>query len=686
MARSSTSRGGKMRWNPVRDQLFCMLHAPKIHRLVRAHPAHLLFSLALAFAAGCSHMKPPVYLPTDQAPRAPAPPRVVEEFGALWLADGTRLFRSIGVCAIVAEEVDYTRGGARYPLAYNGPAAHGGDRGAWANSTMERLRAWGFNTFGAWADGDLSRPGEMWHTPCLWFGGYRGQPDNRLIDVWDPAYAAEMDRFARALLEPWKDRHDVIGFFINNELPWYGEAGWPVRGGRNLLDRYLELPPSAPGRGMVADWLRTTYSNDFQRFLRDWETGAASFDDLRAKPAVRLTKRRPAAAAIVEAWAGVVAERYFALSDEIFRRHAPTGALNLGVRFAGRVYPSVLAACGKYADVVSFNDYQPAGEFHAAYFDALYALTRKPILITEFSWRADENRSGNKNSQGAPVTVPTQRDRAERYESYVSAAARHPAVIGWHWFCWADQPPGGRFDGEDSNYGIVDIQDRPYEDLVAAMRRVHQSLHRRGKLNPNADLAPLAIYKPIQIPSAESQPPAPIALDQVATRLWFDESTATQIEQTFAGEILRLSARLDPRGWGAGVSLRPPASVAKPIGTNAFSILGRRGAEIRLSASRPAKCRIQLVETGAGPVGEQAYAGLDGADGEVYISYPLALASGENILRVEWDALDVHEHYGNQRGNRRIDLQALLSIDLYLPGESNGAEPLTLEIHSFALW
>jgi agarase len=36
-----------------------------------------------------------------------------------------------------------------------------------------------------------------------------------------------------------------------------------------------------------------------------------------------------------------------------------------------------------------------------------------------------------------------------------------------------DEPKEGRFDGEDSNYGLVDIQDRPYQEFVEAVRKAN---------------------------------------------------------------------------------------------------------------------------------------------------------------------------------------------------------------------
>ena len=35
-----------------------------------------------------------------------------------------------------------------------------------------------------------------------------------------------------------------------------------------------------------------------------------------------------------------------------------------------------------------------------------------------------------------------------------------------HWFQYYDHPKGGRPDGEDYDFGLVDINDRPYRRLV----------------------------------------------------------------------------------------------------------------------------------------------------------------------------------------------------------------------------
>jgi hypothetical protein len=47
------------------------------------------------------------------------------------------------------------------------------------------------------------------------------------------------------------------------------------------------------------------------------------------------------------------------------------------------------------------------------------------------------------------------------------------SVVGYRWFEYADQPAAGRFDGENSNFGTVTIEDEVYEELTQAMTSVN---------------------------------------------------------------------------------------------------------------------------------------------------------------------------------------------------------------------
>ena len=50
-----------------------------------------------------------------------------------------------------------------------------------------------------------------------------------------------------------------------------------------------------------------------------------------------------------------------------------------------------------------------------------------------------------------------------------------PEAVGYHWFEWSDEPKEGRFDGENSNYGFVKIEDDVYEHFARAVTAANEA-------------------------------------------------------------------------------------------------------------------------------------------------------------------------------------------------------------------
>ena len=56
---------------------------------------------------------------------------------------------------------------------------------------------------------------------------------------------------------------------------------------------------------------------------------------------------------------------------------------------------------------------------------------------------------------------------AQAAVNYATKLAELPFVVGYHWWGWADDSEEGRFpDLENSNYGLVHIDDDNYDELV----------------------------------------------------------------------------------------------------------------------------------------------------------------------------------------------------------------------------
>ncbi|HMB94651.1 MAG TPA: hypothetical protein VKK61_01295 [Tepidisphaeraceae bacterium] len=97
--------------------------------------------------------------------------------------------------------------------------------------------------------------------------------------------------------------------------------------------------------------------------------------------------------------------------------------------------------------------------------------------MTEYSFHSLDGRSGNRNTVGFAAQVLDQQARADGYHLFTSRAARIPFIVGVDWFQWSDEPPNGRSsDGEDVNFGIVDVDDNAYDLLADAIQKTAPTL------------------------------------------------------------------------------------------------------------------------------------------------------------------------------------------------------------------
>jgi hypothetical protein len=95
-------------------------------------------------------------------------------------------------------------------------------------------------------------------------------------------------------------------------------------------------------------------------------------------------------------------------------------------------------------------------------------------MITEFTFKALD--SGLPNTRGTAGPLQTQAERAERFTHYVRGLAPLPECVGSHRFQYSDRPAAGRFDGENSNYGLVKGDDSSWELLTTTTKDVNRGL------------------------------------------------------------------------------------------------------------------------------------------------------------------------------------------------------------------
>ncbi|MEM1167402.1 MAG: hypothetical protein AAGI30_14070 [Planctomycetota bacterium] len=374
-------------------------------------------------------------------------------------AHGHRFF-SFGVNDVESEPFQPVPGTQYYdPI----PTIYSGDRDAWHTVTASRLDRARLNTVGAFSDADGGGPGNGFlRTPVLYVAGFAS---DRALDGLRSGFQARARANAEAELAHYPDSSQLLGVFLDNEANWWGLDG---NSGANdtLLEQALSLPTSDEAWRAAIDFLVDRYGS-VEALNAAYGTSITFFGGLTRS--LMLGVSTPAAQADRAAFEALAAEAWFSQAAAGVREIDPD-LLILGSRFAYRVPDEVVAAVGRHCDAVSTNMYRITPSPDESTLQSFFDLTGKPILITEFSWRAVENSSGNLNTQGAGGTVQTQAERADNYDAYVTSLAKLPFIVGTHWFEYTDQSPQGRFDGEDSNYGMVDIFDQPYDVLIDRMR------------------------------------------------------------------------------------------------------------------------------------------------------------------------------------------------------------------------
>ena len=413
-----------------------------------------------------------------------------------WLVrpNGERFF-SLGVCVV-------NQGASRSEFDPANPAyaawQHYADSNAWARATLDRLKAWGFTTVGGWSDFQVFRQcadQEVAFAPVLHIGSTAGAP---WWDMWDPKIVERMDSVAREQILALRDDPRLIGYYSDNEMGWWNAI---------LFKMTLEQSPTSGQRRRLIELLRQTYRSDWTELLKDFEPapGLENWDTLEQHGMLYL---RPGGNGIrVERrFLELLADRYYSLVREIIRKYDPR-ALILGDRYQSFYYPEVARASARYLDAISsnLNAHWNDGTFARFYLDTLHALTGKPVLIGEFYLCARDNRSGNKNDRGLFPVVATQKERAIGFRNTLTALLKIPCVIGADWFQYSDEPTHGRYDGENFNFGLVDIHDRPYEALTKAasaldlvrLKEQHEPARSDASAGvPPAPRNPLAHFEP----------------------------------------------------------------------------------------------------------------------------------------------------------------------------------------------
>ncbi len=360
---------------------------------------------------------------------------------------------------------------------------------SWTEQTLGLMGQWGFNTAGSFSSHDLPLPAipELdlgWKSHFLWGDPFAADTVSRMRSAAHDAASV------------YRRAGKRIGYFSDNEVGWWSGA---------LFRFYIAQPPGNFTKRKLVSLIREYYGQDWRRFTEDFVTPAAisDFGKLLKSNGARVRMRSGhGGIGLIRRWTSILTGRYYQLVHDALREADPE-ALIFGDRLPPYYDQDAVRAMAPYLDAIATNyDVDsPDGWIGHYYFDALRHLTgNKPILISEWYFSAQENRSGNVNN-GYLMTVRNQDERARGAASAARYFARVPNIVGIHWFQYYDEPRGGRpIDGENYNFGLVDTGGEPYAQLVIALGEVNRSL---GEIHRDSSAsAASANPNEIEIPQA----------------------------------------------------------------------------------------------------------------------------------------------------------------------------------------
>ncbi len=343
---------------------------------------------------------------------------------------------------------------------------------AWCKITKRRLLEWGVNTVACWSDPRFIEYAKMPYVHIL-----NGFPKAKKYifrdfpDVFDPQYAADSKRWADQLKKK-KDDPYMLGYFMSNE------PNWAFVDDLNIARMTLESSDELFSKMELIRLLEKKYGN-IASLNEAWGTNFKAFEEMkngvsRFNESAEADTRRLSEEMI----------RRFVKIPALALREADPNHLNLGMRYAW-LSSAALAAGKEYMDVFSFNCYRhdPWGSI-----ESMVKMVNMPVMIGEFHFGALDRGMDATGIQA----VATQEDRAKAYRRYIHRCAAHPYCLGAHYFQYSDQPYLGRFDGENYQIGLVDVCNRPYNELAEEMTRTNAEAYavRLGEMDVTEDIPP----------------------------------------------------------------------------------------------------------------------------------------------------------------------------------------------------
>jgi agarase len=345
----------------------------------------------------------------------------------------------------------------------------------WQDVTLDRMKDWGFTSFGNWVDPAFYPNQQVPYFANGWIiGDYKtlsGHVNHwaPMPDFFDPVFAERAKATIDVIAKDVKGSPWCVGVFIDNEKSWGEREGTVFERYGVILDALSKNANESPAKSAFFRHLKNKYV-DMNKLNAAWNTDVENWNTFAQ--GVTFESFTDAQTADLSQMLEMLGEQYFKVVHGTLEKVLPNH-LYMGARMANWGMPDeIIKASVTYSDVLSFNIYEEGVQAKQWAFLEEVDL---PVVIGEFHIGTTQ---GSGMFQPGIVHASDLKDRARMYKNYMNSVLEKPYMVGAHWFQYVDEPVTGRaFDGENANIGFVTGTDIPYPELIDAVKDITSTLY-----------------------------------------------------------------------------------------------------------------------------------------------------------------------------------------------------------------
>jgi hypothetical protein len=173
---------------------------------------------------------------------------------------------------------------------------------------------------------------------------------------------------------------------------------------------------------------------------------------------------------------------------------------------------------------------------------------------------------------------------------------------------------------------------------------------------------------PVAVGSPKTPLPQPVTVPAATTQneIWGDGAGGSKASiHPVEGNVLDIQTDLGS-GWGNGITFLPGGTA--PNADGSLNAQGAKTITARIYAPAGVNLRFGVTESGSGWSGSKEFPGENGADGEAFRHAGVTTKDGWQTYTIPLSDLKLNGGWGNQKGNRTVDTQAIRGLEILVPG------------------